>query len=167
MPTHHLAQVNIARAKGEMTDPIMQGFVSRLDEINALAEASPGFVWRLTGEGNDATSLRPYPEDSLILVNLSVWDSPESLRNYVYKTVHVEVMRGRKAWFDRMQEMYYTMWWVPAGHIPTVAEAKARLDHLRAHGESAHAFTFAKVFPAPDAAAMKPIEGFADPCPAL
>ena len=166
MPTHHLAQVNIARAKAEMTDPIMEGFVSRLDEINALAEATPGFVWRLTGEGNDATSLRPF-EDNLILVNLSVWESPESLRGYVYKSVHVEVMRGRKAWFDRMQEMYYAMWWIPAGHIPTVEEAKVRLDHLRKHGESAHAFTFAKVFPAPDAPVAKPIEGFADPCPAL
>ena len=166
MPTHHLAQVNIARAKAEMTDPIMEGFVSRLDEINALAEATPGFVWRLTGEGNDATSLRPF-EDNLILVNLSVWESPESLRGYVYKSAHTEVMRGRKAWFDRMQEMYFAMWWIPAGHIPTVEEAKVRLDHLRKHGESAHAFTFAKVFPAPDAPVANPIEGFADPCPAL
>ena len=167
MSDHHLAQVNIGRAKGEMDDPVMHGFVSRLDEINALAEATPGFVWRLTGDGNDATSLRPYPDDHLILVNLSVWETPEALRGYVYKSAHTEVMRGRKAWFERMQEMYYAMWWIPAGHIPTVAEAKARLDHLRAHGESAEAFTFAKVFPAPDAGVAKPIEGFADPCPAL
>ena len=166
MSQYHLAQINIGRAKGEMDDPIMAGFVSRLDDINALAERSPGFVWRLKTDEGDATSIRPYDDDR-ILVNMSVWESPEALRAYVYRSAHTEVMRDRKAWFERMPEMYYALWWIPVGHIPTLDEAKAQLQHLRDHGESAEAFTFAKLFPAPDAQQTKPIEGFADPCPAL
>jgi hypothetical protein len=166
MSQYHLAQINIGRAKGPIDDPIMAGFVARLDDINALAEQSPGFVWRLQTDEGDATSIRPYDDDR-ILVNMSVWETPEALRAYVYKSAHAEVMRQRKAWFERMAEMYYCLWWIPAGHIPTMEEAKTRLQHIRDNGESAHAFTFAKLFPAPDAIQAKPIEGFADPCPAL
>ncbi|QJR14284.1 DUF3291 domain-containing protein [Usitatibacter palustris] len=166
MSAYHLAQINIARAKAEMDDPVMAGFVARLDDVNKLADDSPGFVWRLQTEEGDATALRPY-EDNRILVNMSVWETPEALRAFVYRGAHTDVMRQRKAWFERMPEMYYALWWIPVGHIPTLQEAKDRLEHLRTHGESAQVFTFAKLFPAPDAQDAKPVEGFADPCPAL
>jgi hypothetical protein len=106
-------------------------------------------VWRLVGEGNDATSLRPYPEDDMMLVNMSVWESVEQLKTYVYKSNHTDFLRKRKQWFELMAEAYYCLWWVKAGHIPTVREAKERLEHLREHGETATAFTFKTVFPAP------------------
>ncbi|HEV8630932.1 MAG TPA: DUF3291 domain-containing protein [Thermoanaerobaculia bacterium] len=161
----HLAQVNIARAKGSMEDPIMAGFVARLEDINALADGSPGFVWRLQTEEGDATSLRPYDDDR-ILFNLSVWETPEQLREFVYRSMHVEVMRQRKSWFDRFEGMYYALWWVAAGHIPSIEEAKSRLDCLRTHGESAQAFSFTKLYPAPDAPGASPAVGFVVPCPA-
>src|SRR5256885_10836892 len=161
----HLAQVNIARAKGSMDDAVMAGFVARLDDINALADGSPGFVWRLQTPDGNATALHPYDDDR-ILFNLSVWQTPEHLRAFVYRSMHVEVMRQRKAWFERFDGMYYALWWVPAGHVPSIDEAKARLEHLGTRGESAHAFTFAELYPAPDATSAKPIAGFADPCPA-
>jgi uncharacterized protein DUF3291 len=145
-----LAQVNIARVRAPLDDPLMAGFVARLDDINALADGAPGFVWRLKGEGNDATSLRPY-EDERILVNLSVWETPEHLRGFVYGSGHAAVLRQRKSWFERIDSMYYALWWIPAGHIPSVEEAKERLEHLRAHGESERAFTFARVHSASEA----------------
>ena len=164
-PKFHLAQVNIGRVRAPMDDPLMAGFVARLDDINALADGSPGFVWRLQTEDGNATALRPYDDDR-ILVNLSVWETPEQLRDFVYRSAHTEVMRQRKAWFERFSGMYYALWWVPAGHIPSVGEAKERLEHLRAYGESPHAFSFAMLFPAPDAVDPAPRAGFADPCPA-
>jgi len=162
---YQLAQVNIGRAKAVMEDPVMADFAARLDDVNALAEASPGFVWRLQTEAGNATSLRPY-DDERIMVNLSLWETPKALRAFVYRSAHTEVMRRRKEWFEKFDGMYYALWWVPAGHIPTVEEAKARLEHLRASGETAHAFSFAKLFPAPDAPDARPVTGFADPCPA-
>jgi hypothetical protein len=151
MPKHgyHIAQLNIGRILAPTDSPIMAEFMNNLDQINALAESTPGFVWRLIGDGNDATSLRPYPEDDMMLVNMSVWETVEQLRDYVYKSNHVDFLRKRKQWFELMKEAYYCMWWVRAGHIPTVREAKERLEHLRAHGETATAFTFKTVFPPP------------------
>ncbi|MBC7877242.1 MAG: DUF3291 domain-containing protein [Anaerolineales bacterium] len=147
MTTFHIAQVNIGKIKGPMDGPIMAGFAARLDEINALADTSPGFVWRLqTPEGN-ATDLRPYDDDRL-LVNMSVWESIEQLKHYVYKTVHVELLKQRQSWFEKFSGVYTALWWVPQGHIPTVDEAKKRLEHLDAHGPSQFAFTFQKPFPA-------------------
>jgi len=146
MNTFHLAQVNIGRAKGAPEDPIMAGFMARLNEINALADASPGFVWRLqTSEGN-ATYLRPY-EDDRILVNMSVWESIEQLKHYVYNSLHIEVLRQRQAWFEKFSSSYTTLWWIPAGHTPSVEEAKERLAHLDAHGPTQFAFTFKNSFP--------------------
>ena len=146
MNTFHLAQVNIGRAKGAPQDPVMAGFMARLDEINALADGSPGFVWRLqTSEGN-ATYLRPY-EDDRILVNMSVWESIEQLKHYVYKTMHAEVLRQRLEWFEKFSSSYTALWWIPAGHIPNVDEAKERLAHLDAHGHTHFAFTFKNPFP--------------------
>ncbi len=148
----HLAQINIARALAALDDPIMAGFVARLDDINALAEGSPGFVWRLKTEAGNATDLQTF-EDPRILVNMSVWQSPEQLKDYVFRSAHVEVMRQRKSWFERSTDVNTALWWIAAGHIPSVEEAKERLEYLRIHGESEFAFTFASLFAAPDAAA--------------
>jgi hypothetical protein len=160
-----LAQVNIARMKAPLEDPLMAGFVGRLDEINALADRSPGFVWRLqTSEGN-ATYLRPYDDDR-ILFNMSVWESLEALKAYVYRGPHVEVMRNRKEWFERFEAPYAALWWVPEGHIPSVDEAKKRLEHLSAHGPTPFAFTFQSAFP-PDQALLEATDWSAfEPCTA-
>src|SRR5215470_15816625 len=112
----HLAQVNIARLRAPLDDPLLAGFVVRLDDVNALADAAPGFVWRLQTDSGNATALRPYDDDR-ILVNLSVWQSPEHLRAFVYRSAHAEVLRQRKSWFERFDEAYYALWWVTAGHI--------------------------------------------------
>ena len=147
MNTMHIAQVNIGRIKGVMEGPIMAGFVARLEEINALADQSPGFVWRLqTPEGN-ATDLRPYDDDR-ILVNMSLWESIEQLKYYVYKTTHAEVLRQRQEWFEKFTGSYTALWWIPKGHVPSVDEAKRRLAHLDAHGPTQFAFTFKDPFPA-------------------
>jgi hypothetical protein len=143
----------------------MAGFVARLDEINALADASPGFVWRLqTPEGN-ATYLRPYDDDR-ILFNLSVWESVETLREYAYRSVHAEVLRKRADWFEKFEAPAVALWWVPAGHLPSIDEAKKRLAHLQEHGPAAFAFTFRTLFP-PDEQLVRSINwsSFA-PCPA-
>lgn len=124
----------------------MAGFVARLAEINALADRSPGFVWRLqTAEGN-ATYLRPYADDR-ILFNLSVWESVEQLKDYVYRTAHAELLKQKRDWFERFDGAQVAMWWVPAGHIPGIDEAKKRLAHLEEHGPSQFAFTFRTVHP--------------------
>src|SRR5215210_6543089 len=112
---HHLAQINIGRMRAPLDSPVMADFVSQLDTINALAETSPGFVWRLQGEGNDATSLRPF-DDDFIIVNMSVWESLDDLRAYVYKSAHTAAMRRRREWFEHFDGAYVALWWVEAGH---------------------------------------------------
>ena len=147
---YRLAQVNIARMLAPLTDPVMAEFVAQLDEINALADNSPGFVWRLqTPEGN-ATTLRPF-EDDRILVNMSLWASLPDLVAFVYKSRHRQVLQQRRQWFERFDGPYVALWWVPDGHIPSVEDAKERLTYLQAHGETPYAFTFKKPFPADDA----------------
>jgi hypothetical protein len=150
MSAHQLAQLNIAWARGAPDSPVMAEFMAALDHINALAEASPGFVWRLQTEEGNATAYRAL-EDERTLLNLSVWQSVETLADFVYKSGHVEVMRRRAEWFERMAEAYLVLWWVPAGHRPTVREAEGRLRHLRAHGPISHAFTVRRSFPPPGA----------------
>lgn len=145
MPKHYLAQLNIGRMLAPMDSPTMAGFVARLDDINALADAAPGFVWRLQDEAGNATALRPF-EDEWTIINMSVWESVAALRAFTYSTDHANVMRGRRQWFEPHTEMYFVMWWIPAGHIPTPQEARERLDYLQAHGESPYAFTFRKTF---------------------
>lgn len=166
MAQYHIAQVNIGRVKAPVEDPIMAGFVARLDEINALAERSPGFVWRLqTSEGN-ATYFRPYPEDDRILINMSVWETIESLRHYVYQTAHAELLRQRQAWFEKFVGSYTALWWVPAGHRPGMDEATKRLAHLEKHGPTQFAFTFKMTFE-PDEQFQKGIDWSSfQPCPA-
>jgi hypothetical protein len=130
-------------------DPLIAGFVARLEEINALAESSPGFVWRLKTAEGDATSLHPYG-DERIAINLSVWETPGLLRRYVYKSLHAEVLRQRKDWFEKFDGMYYALWWVPSGHLPSMEEAMERLDYLRNNGASERAFSFIALFPEPE-----------------
>jgi len=146
---YHLAQMNTARFRHPMDDAKMAGFVEMLDPMNHQADSAPGFVWRLTDEGsNDATSITYY-DDPLLLVNLSVWADLASLRNYVYRTEHVEMVKRRHEWADAMEDVYIVLWWVPVGHLPDVAEADARLNLLREHGPTAQAFTFGTSFPPP------------------
>jgi hypothetical protein len=147
---YQLAEVNIARMLAPLDAPLMAEFVAQLDVINALADASPGFVWRLQTSEGDATALRPY-EDDRILVNLSVWADLPALSAFVYKSRHRQVLQQRRRWFERLNEFHLALWWVPAGHIPTIEEAKERLDYLRTHGESPYAFSFKKSFEAPAA----------------
>ena len=150
MPGFHLAQVNIGRFIAPIDDPVMEGFRSQLDPINALADRSPGFVWRLQTEDGNATSIRPYDDDRMA-INLSVWESLAALQTFVYQSVHVGPLRDRKQWFEPIEGPILALWWVPAGHIPTVVEAVNRLAHLKAHGPTREAFTFRSPFPAPDA----------------
>lgn len=154
----HLAQVNIARALAPLDDPQMSGFVERLDDINALAETSPGFVWRLKTDEGNATSLRPYDDDR-ILFNLSVWQTPEHLQQFVYRSPHASVMRQRKAWFERFKDVHMALWWIPPGHVPTISEAKERLRYLQLNGESEFAFSFASLLGKRDGAAELMPEG--------
>ena len=149
---HQIAQVNIARALAPIDDPLMADFVAQLDTINVLADASPGFVWRLQTEAGDATALQPYDDDR-ILVNLSVWETPAQLKDFVFRSAHAAVMRERKNWFERFGKAYTALWWIEGGHIPTVDEAKERLLHLQTHGDTPFAFTFARLFPQPSAPA--------------
>ncbi len=164
MSGYQLAQLNIATLKAPLDSPLLKDFVDNLDRINELAEGSPGFVWRLKGEGNDATSLRPLDEN--VIVNMSVWKNVESLNHYVYRTAHVEILRRRREWFERGVEAHMVLWWVKAGHTPTVAEALSRLDHLREHGPSDHAFTFRTPFLPPDAQPGETPFLSGDECPA-
>ncbi|HEV3249939.1 MAG TPA: DUF3291 domain-containing protein [Puia sp.] len=139
----YLAQVNISRMLAPIDSPLMEGFVSNLDRINALAEASEGFIWRLRDETNNATSIRVFDDDFLI-VNMSVWKNMEALYQFVYRSNHLEMIRQRREWFEKMPEMHLALWFVPAGHLPTVAEATERLTYLRNNGETPFAFTFKK-----------------------
>ena len=165
MSTYELAQLNIGIIKGPMDSPVMAEFAANLDRINALAERSPGFVWRLQTEAGDATAIRPF-EDENMLVNMSVWRDVESLNTYVYSSDHVNIMRRRREWFERMSEVFLVLWWVRRGHQPSVDEAIARLKLLRTKGPSPDAFTFRKAFPPPDARQTQPPVNFGDECPA-
>jgi hypothetical protein len=148
MTKHHIAQINIARMLAPIDDPIMADFVTQLPPVNALANESPGFVWRLQSEGGDATSFKVY-DDDMIIINLTVWESIDALRDYVYKGAHQGVLRDRKRWFEKFDGPYYALWWIPAGHLPDPQEGKERLGYLREHGDTSYAFSFKKVFPAP------------------
>jgi hypothetical protein len=140
--SHHLAQLNIGRIRYEVTDPRMAGFVDNLVFVNELAERTPGFVWRYRDSSGNATNTRPYPNDPLMAVNMSVWENIESLEKYVWQTVHKRFYGQRHEWFEKMGERYFVMWWVPTGHLPTIAEAIERLEHLKANGASDYAFAW-------------------------
>ena len=164
MSGHHLAQLNIAILKAPLDSPGLKDFVDNLDRVNAIAESSPGFVWRLKGDGNDATSLRPLGDN--VLVNMSVWRDATALKKYVYQSAHTQIMKRRREWFTRMGEAHMVLWWVPAGHEPTVSEAVAKLKLLRERGPTPDAFTFGEAYSAPDAAQAGERFSFNDTCPA-
>ena len=145
---YHLAQVNIARMRAPLTDPVMAGFVARLDEINALADAADGFVWRLQADPDSEQQMVAFENDGM-LFNLSLWRSVEALRAFVYKTTHKELIASRSEWFEKMDGPHMALWWVPAGHRPGIDEALLRLDRLELLGPSQNAFTFAQPFPMP------------------
>jgi hypothetical protein len=142
----HLAQINIARSVAPLDAPVMRDFVALLPDINALAESTPGFVWRLVGDGADATGVRAY-EDPLIIVNMSVWKDIEALRNYAYRSGHVHAFRRRKEWFEESEAPTFALWWIAAGAIPSVEEGRSRLETLQREGPTPAAFSFKVTFP--------------------
>lgn len=166
MSAFEIAQLNIARLSAPIDSPQLADFVANLDRVNALADAAPGFVWRLQTEDGDATAIRHFGDD--YIVNMSVWRDVQALHDYVYRSAHTQVMRRRKEWFERMREAYMVMWWVPAGHRPSLEEADDRLRRLREHGPTEYAFTFKKAFPAPGELPSRddPVPDLEGTCPA-
>jgi hypothetical protein len=162
MSDWHLAQINVGRLAAPEGDPRVQPFFEALDRINALADASPGFVWRLQSDGGNATDIKP-TEDPQFIVNLSVWQDADSLFDFVYRSAHTPVMARRREFFERFDGAYQALWWVPAGHLPTVDEGLARLWRLDRYGPTPQAFTFKARFPAPDEAAGPPEDMRPDP----
>jgi hypothetical protein len=144
----HVAQVNIARLLAPLDSPRLADFVALLEPINALADAAPGFVWRLQTDDGDATAIRAFGDDRII-VNLTVWETIEALADYAYASRHAEVLRRRREWFEKMTEPHLAVWWIPAGGVPSVAEAEHRLAMLRGRGPSPEAFTLRDWFPSP------------------
>jgi hypothetical protein len=145
---YHLAQINIARLIAPIDDPKIAEFVAQLDSINAIADNAAGFVWRLQSNSGNATDIA-YNDDPFVIVNMSVWDSIEALRQYAYKSDHARVFRDRAKWFEKMEKPNYSLWWIPAGHIPTVAEGRERLEHYQMYGATPHSFWFSQQFPQP------------------
>ena len=159
----HLAQLNIGRLRAPMDDPMIDDFRENLEPINALAEATPGFVWRLQDESGNATGIKPYG-DELEIVNLTVWTSIEALADFTYRTGHAQFLRRRREFFEAPSQPIVCLWWIPEGTIPTVDEAIERLEHLREHGPTPHSFTFRHRFEPGDVEAT---EGSTlDTCPA-
>ncbi len=147
-PNFHLAQVNIARALYAVDDPRFVDFMDQLDEINALAEAAPGFVWRLKDESGNATGFQPF-DDPRMLINLSVWETVDALFDFVYKTAHTKVMKRRYDWFEKPKTDHMALWWTPADDTPSTLDATTRLLHLSQYGPTASVFSFKQRFPAP------------------
>ena len=158
MSNWHIAQMNVGVTVEATDHPQLADFMNQLDEINALADLAPGFVWRLQSDSGNATDIEPpkteHWENPNFIVNMSVWDSVESLFDFVYKTAHRLVMARRREWFDKPATQYQVLWWVPAGHRPTVEEGLARLAKFQADGPTAEAFSFKARFPAPDQAGV-------------
>ncbi|MBE1502364.1 hypothetical protein H4696_009464 [Amycolatopsis lexingtonensis] len=167
MGNFELAQVNISRMQAPLDDESFRDFVDALEPVNAIADRAPGFVWRLQTEDGDATSIRAFEWDvrgtSGILVNMSVWTSVEALADFVFSGDHVAIMKRRREWFHHVREAMTVLWWVPAGHRPTTAEAEAKIKHLRVHGPTPEAFTLKQHF-SPAAAAREGDPGWL--CPA-
>ncbi|UPR34322.1 DUF3291 domain-containing protein [Vibrio cyclitrophicus] len=136
-----LAQLNIALAKYPLDAPEIKEFVDNLELVNGIAESSEGFVWRLKDESGDATNIQAFDDPNMI-VNMSVWDSVDSLKNFMFRTHHRDFMRRKGDWFQRLPEDTYVLWWIEEDHIPTLEEAIERLEHLREIGDTPYAFTF-------------------------
>jgi hypothetical protein len=167
-----LAQVNIGRLLAPLDSPRLAGFVAELDPVNSVADAAPGFIWRLQTEDGNATAIRAFERDAEgadggILINMSVWESVEALGEFVYGAAHLRVLRRRREWFERLKEAYTALWWIPRGHIPIVREAEDRVRHLRRHGPTPYAFTLRESFPPPDGGHAEPLRSPEDwTCPA-
>jgi hypothetical protein len=148
-----LAQVNIGRLRAPLDSPQLAGFVAALDPVNAAADAAPGFVWRLQTEDGNATAVHAFEWDKAgsagVIVNLSVWTSPEALAAFVYSDAHRAALARRRQWFERMMEAYTALWWIPRGTVPGTDDAEGRVRRLRAHGPTAQAFTLRVLFPPP------------------
>lgn len=140
----HLAQLNIAHLAAPLDSPQLAGFVAKLEEINTLADNSPGFVWRLRDESGDATAIRPFGPD--VIVNLTVWESVEALHTYTYRTDHMHLLQRRREWFTRSARPHMVLWWIDKGERPTTAEAARRLALLETDGPTPEAFTFRHQF---------------------
>lgn len=153
---YHLVQLNIARFVKPAEHPDNADFVNNLDRVNAIAESRPGFVWRLIGDGNDAMDIRAFDDPNMI-VNMSVWTGIDALADFVYRNeAHLGIMRRRREWFEKTK-FHLVLWWVEEGHIPTLVEAKERLNALIADGPSERAFTFRKPYPPPDGREFPPL----------
>ncbi|MFR9789080.1 DUF3291 domain-containing protein [Streptomyces sp. MB22_4] len=152
-PAYELAQVNIARLKHPLDSAELKDFVDGLDPVNAVADASDGFVWRLEGDSGNATDV-PVLGDEWMIVNMSVWRDQDALTAFMYRGQHRELLARRREFFERLDEAVTALWWVPAGHRPTVAEAEDRLLHLRAHGPTPYAFTLRAPFAPGDETAV-------------
>ncbi len=168
---HHLAQVNIGRLLAPVDSPQLASFMAELDPVNAVADAAPGFVWRLQAEDGNATSVQAFEWDAAgsagVIINMSVWESVEALAAFVFAGPHVAVLRRRREWFEKMPEAYTALWWVPAGTRPSTADAEAAIVHLREHGPTPRAFTLREHFPPPDAHVTGPLPAPGDwMCPA-
>jgi len=150
----HLAQLNIAKTKYALDAPQIKEFVDNLAPINNLAESSDGFIWRLKDESGDATNIEAF-SDPAIIVNMSVWDSTDALKNFMFRTHHRDFLRRKKEWFRDIPEDSYVLWWIPIGHTPTLEEALEKLEYLRSHGDTPNAFTFKSNFTAVEFAACK------------
>lgn len=146
----HLAQLNISRMLAPRIDhPLIADFVAQLDTVNALAEASDGFIWRLKGDGGNATDIRAFDDERLI-VNMSVWESPEKLLAFVFRSMHTDVLRDRRKWFEKPTELTTVLWWIPVGHLPTLDEAKEKLEQLNRDGSGPGAFSIRDIRPEPE-----------------
>jgi len=152
----HLAQINIAKMLAPIDDPIMMDFVNNLDRINELAEQSEGFIWRLKGDDNNATAIKAF-DDDILIINMSVWTNMEALFDFTYKSNHIEVFTRRKEWFSKMKDMHMAFWFVPEDRIPTPEEAKQRLEYINKHGETPYAFTFRNKYSVDDLMNYKPL----------
>lgn len=149
MNHYQIAEINIARMKGvDINDPMMKEFVDNLDSVNAIAEKTAGFIWRLKDDNNNATSLNPY-NDEQIIINVSVWETIESLQEFMYKTFHNEFLKRRKEWFHSFGKAHTAMWWITAGEYPSMQEAVNKLDELQKNGPSQSVFDLKHLFQAP------------------
>ncbi len=147
----HLAQLNVGRILHPIDHPAIRPFLDALEHVNRLAEAAPGFVWRLQTESGNATDVQhPWSADQFALVNMSIWETADALRDYVYQSAHREYLARRQEWLEKPKAPHYVLWWVPAGHIPNLEQAAERLEHYRAQGPTAHAFWFGRLYPAPE-----------------
>lgn len=139
---YQLAQINVARMKGvNIEDPIMKAFTDNLDSVNELAENSPGFVWRLKDESNNASSFNPF-NDEQIIINISVWENTESLKKYTYKTFHTDFIRRKKEWFEKYGKVHFALWWIEKGKYPSIEDSIERLEYLQTNGPTRRAFNF-------------------------